>query len=354
MQRRKLIRDFLADEYLDLFLVTAVATVLLIRLFLQLTGFPQLGNDSLHIAHMLWGGLLMLISMIVMLSFVGRSGHKAAAVIGGAGFGAFIDEVGKFVTQDNDYFFQPAVSIIYIVFVLIYLLIRWIHTGRPRSRIEYLVNALQDIQQIAVDDLDRDERERALAYLQKSDQSVPLVDAVRTVLNDSTVVAPSAPGWFMRAKKAALSFYHNLASKRWFARFVALFFVGQLTVQIVHVFVVLMFHKSWLEVLSRRSLESLGNEGTQITAFEVSAIGFSVLATVFVAIGTLQIKRSKLKAYRNFQRSILITLLLIQPLMFYRDQWSALIGLAFDIVVILALRFMIEREQLESTEPTNP
>jgi hypothetical protein len=354
MQRRKLIRDFLADEYLDLFLVTAVAAVLLIRLFLQLTGFPQLESDSLHVAHMLWGGLLMLIAMIVMLSFVGRSGHKIAAVIGGAGFGTFIDEVGKFVTKDNDYFFQPAVSIIYIVFILTYILIRWIHAGRPRTQLEYLVNALQDIQQIAVGDLDRAERERALSYLERSDSTIPLVDALRRMLNDSDVVAPSRPDWFTRIKKATLSHYHNLASKRWFARFVVLFFVGQLTVQIVHVFVVLMFHKSWLEVLSRRSLESLGDEGTQITAFEASAIGFSLLATVFVAIGTLQIKRSAVNAYRNFQRSILVTLFLIQPLMFYRDQWSALIGLAFDVVVFLALRFMIEREQLAGTDPTFP
>jgi len=354
MLPRKLIRDFLADEYLDLFLVTAVAAVLTIRLFLQLTGFPQLGSDSLHVAHMLWGGLLMLIAMIITLSFVGRSGHKVAAVIGGAGFGTFIDEVGKFVTQDNDYFFQPAVAIIYIVFILTYLLIRWIHSGRPRTQLEYLVNALQEIQQIAVGDLDRAERDRALAYLDNCDPSVPMVAALRRMLNDSAVVAPPRPNWFTRTKKAILSHYQTLASKRWFARFVVLFFVGQLTVQIIHVFMVLMFHKSWLEMLSRRSLESLGDEGTQISAFEASAIAFSVLATVFVAIGTLQIKRSSVSAYRNFQRSILVTLFLIQPLMFYRDQWSALIGLAFDIVVFLALRFMIEREQLAGTDPTYP
>jgi len=37
----KLIRDFEAGEHLDLFLVTAVTTVLLIRLFLKLTVFPN-------------------------------------------------------------------------------------------------------------------------------------------------------------------------------------------------------------------------------------------------------------------------------------------------------------------------
>ncbi|MGH7908854.1 MAG: hypothetical protein ACRENW_03265, partial [Thermodesulfobacteriota bacterium] len=52
-------RNFDAGNYLENFLVAAVAAVLVIRLFLKMTGYPQIGGSSLHIAHMLWGGLLM-------------------------------------------------------------------------------------------------------------------------------------------------------------------------------------------------------------------------------------------------------------------------------------------------------
>nr|MEE4269245.1 hypothetical protein [Candidatus Krumholzibacteria bacterium] len=41
---------------LDLVLVMAVLSVLLIRFYLHLTGYPRVGGDSLHIAHMLWAG----------------------------------------------------------------------------------------------------------------------------------------------------------------------------------------------------------------------------------------------------------------------------------------------------------
>jgi hypothetical protein len=174
------------------------------------------------------------------------------------------------------------------------------------------------------------------------------------MLIDSDVNDPPQPNWFSRIRRAPIALYHDIASKKWFARFVVLFFVGQLAIQIIHVLVVLVFHKTWLEVMLRRPLESLGDEGTRITSFEVSVVFFSGLATVFVAIGTLQIKKSLVSAYRNFQRSILVTLLLIQPLMFYRDQWSALIGLTFDIFVFLALRFIIEREQLTGSDSTYP
>lgn len=123
------VRNLDALYYLEVFIVCAVASVLVIRLFLHLTGYPQIGNSTLHIAHMLWGGLLMLIAIIMLFSFIGKRVELWAAVLGGIGFGTFIDEVGKFVTSDNDYFFKPSISIMYIVFILIILSIHMIRSG---------------------------------------------------------------------------------------------------------------------------------------------------------------------------------------------------------------------------------
>ena len=62
-RQRHLVRSADAD-LLDTFLVSAVATLLIIRIFLEATGYPQLGGNGLHIAHVLWGGLGMLVAMI--------------------------------------------------------------------------------------------------------------------------------------------------------------------------------------------------------------------------------------------------------------------------------------------------
>src|SRR6266516_413370 len=109
---------------LDTVLICAVATILVIRTQLWLTNYPQLGGHGLHIAHLLWGGLVMLIALVILLSFLSPVARQLAAVLGGIGFGFFIDELGKFLTSDNIYFFKPTAAIMYVFFVLFFLAIR--------------------------------------------------------------------------------------------------------------------------------------------------------------------------------------------------------------------------------------
>ena len=59
-----------AGRRLDLFLVCAVASVLGNRVFLIITGYPQLGNGTLHISHAIWGALMMAIAIIFAISFL--------------------------------------------------------------------------------------------------------------------------------------------------------------------------------------------------------------------------------------------------------------------------------------------
>jgi len=103
-----------APTYLLLSLVsfgaTVIATVIGVRLFLQLTGYPQLGGGMLHIAHLLWGGLALFVAVLLVLIWDNPGAMSSAAVLSGVGIGLFIDEVGKFITRGNDYFYPPASS----------------------------------------------------------------------------------------------------------------------------------------------------------------------------------------------------------------------------------------------------
>ncbi|MCX6013938.1 MAG: hypothetical protein NTV30_11190 [Chloroflexi bacterium] len=98
-KRSIVIRNMQAFGYIEAFILSSVATILAFRAILNLTGYPQISTDSgLHIAHMLPGGILMMISILALLVLLGKSSNYFGAIIGGMGFGAFIDEVGNAVS----------------------------------------------------------------------------------------------------------------------------------------------------------------------------------------------------------------------------------------------------------------
>ena len=66
-------------DLLDTFLVSAIATVVIIRIFLEATGYPQLGGGGLHIAHVLWGGLGMLVAIVLLLLYLSPTTRLVAA-----------------------------------------------------------------------------------------------------------------------------------------------------------------------------------------------------------------------------------------------------------------------------------
>ena len=92
-----------AERYILISLTCFGLTVAVTRIYLQWAGYPQIGNAELHIAHALWGGLLLFLSTLLTLIVANRWAFSLSAVLSGVGVGLFIDEVGKFITQKNDW-----------------------------------------------------------------------------------------------------------------------------------------------------------------------------------------------------------------------------------------------------------
>jgi uncharacterized membrane protein YwzB len=130
-------------------LVSCALTVALTRLFLVLTGYPQIGNATFHIAHALWGGLALFLAGIIALAVQNRGADIIGALLTGIGFGLFVDEVGKFITQKNDYFFPLAAPIVYASLLLILLLTELSRRHQLRSPRAHLLAAISLSQTIA-------------------------------------------------------------------------------------------------------------------------------------------------------------------------------------------------------------
>lgn len=340
------IRNIQALNYLELFLVAAVAAVLAIRLFLQITGYPQIGNSQLHIAHMLWGGLLMLISILVLLIFLGKRSENFSAIIGGIGFGTFIDEIGKFVTRDNDYFFHPTAAIIYVIFIIIFLVVRTIHRGRHYSPSEYLMNALREMEEVALHDLDEDEKKQISYYLNQSNPKNPLVASLKSLLELIATVPASKPSYFARIKELLRFRYEMISSTRGFRIIIIAFVSFQLVINLFYVFVLIV--SAWFSrgIFDLPMFRYFAGHLETMTFIDWAELSSSLLSAVFILIGLTLIAKSRLAAFRMFDRSILVSIFLTQMFVFYREQFSGVIGLFIYLLVLVALRFMIERERL--------
>jgi hypothetical protein len=101
----------------------------------------------------------------------------------------------------------------------------------------------------------------------------------------------------------------------------------------------------WDKILDVKVFDHIANRVDNLSFVDWAELLSSLLSGVFVFIGVFNIHRSRLFAFQMFERSILVTVFLTQVFIFYKEQFAALTGLFFNILILIALRYMIEREQ---------
>jgi hypothetical protein len=176
---RRAIKRADAERLLLIMLLSFAASVVLTRVYLQLTGFPQIGSGELHIAHLLWGGLLLFVGALLILILANRWLLPVAAILSGVGVGLFIDEVGKFITKSNDYFYPLAAPIIYGFFLAIVWLYLQVRRRTARDARSELSQALEYLTEVIDDDMDERERVEIETRLQRAAASAISPDQTR-------------------------------------------------------------------------------------------------------------------------------------------------------------------------------
>jgi hypothetical protein len=329
-------RRFDGADLVELSLVCAVATVLIIRISLELSGYPKLGGHGLHIAHVLYGGLMMLAALFLVFILLDSPIRWFAAFMGGVGFGFFIDEVGKFISNDVDYFFEPAVAVMYVVFVVLFLILiavrRRLRTLSPR---EARANALTRLAETRGGALDDESRRGLTEMLDRADPTDPLVEILRAHVRDAPSAPPPRRWSYERLRSRLAATYRRVALSRGFGiaivTIAVLYFISKLPVTIT--------------IQSDDSGVDIQGDGADL-AHVLQAVA-SGASAAFTLIGLVLLRRSRLRAYRWFLRAVLVSLLISQVFVFYYDQFAALGGLVFDLLIYGALRYMIGREEAE-------
>ncbi len=325
-----LIHNIDAGNYFEILLLWAAISILGIRFYLRVTGYPQLGGGGFHIAHMLWGGFLMLGAIVLLLAFFGGNVKRLSAIIGGIGFGSFIDELGKFITRDNNYFFEPTIAFIYVIFVVLFLVFRFIQRRRKFSQDEYLANAFDLVRSAVLNEIDLGRKEKAVGILNQCDQSNPAVENLRKII-EQIKIKEEEPSLFERLDTGARNFYRRMISHKWFLRIVVLFFLAHSLFN--------LYRSSDIVSLYFRLDEF------ELSYIEAGKFISSIMAAIVAIFGMVVTARSRISGYRLFRDSVLISIFLTQFFDFYDNQFRALTGLAFNLFVLFVLEYMILQEE---------
>lgn len=351
---RSLVPHRRAAPLLLIVVVCFGASVVLTRLFLDLTGYPKLGGDSeIHVAHVLWGGLLLTLGALLPLLFANSWTLTLAAVLDGIGVGLFIDEVGKFITQKTDYFYPLAAPIIYATFLLLvlaFLLLRRRGEPSPRAQLYDVFDSMKDVLD---HDLDRRERGDLLRSLRalNANATAPSHTALATALlafleSDELELAPRRVGRGQRAASRLQFRLRRMATRRRLKAIVTLGFVGLIFTALLGVLVMvsLMFDVGILVKLAQPIISGNATYFDDSPTWVIISIAVNTLCGLLGVAGVVAILRGRVATgLRLGMVGLVIGLTLGNLLTFYFQQFYAVFDALWHLLVLLCARTYLRR-----------
>ena len=326
-----------ASEYILWVMIWGIVGLLAIRLYLDLNNWPVVGGEVWHIAHILWGGLGMLFGGLANFMFYGKKAKKISATILGLGLGLFIDEAGKFLSRDNDYFFQPAVMVMYVLFIGLFLVYKYMEKYQVKSEASILHSILEDFEEIIGDDLDNKEKARLLEKMEKLTKSknstyLMVQSGLKQIVEKVKVKKAGEGNLVYRSlKKSKNWLMTKLLSKRYF-KATLLAFAG--------VYVVRWMYDTGMVLLTEKELVEvfLGNYQYFLSIdiwFLGAKVIFDGITALFLGLGIQAMMfRKRKRALVMFEYGILVNIFLSSVFRFYFEQFAGLVDLALDVVIL--------------------
>jgi len=347
---------------------------------------------------------MMFLSQMLTIAFLGRHVKRLSAILGGIGFGTFIDELGKFITSDNDYFFKPTPFILYIGFCTLFVILKFTEPMFNSDRLtpkESLANVFSLLSVYDSVGLSKDSSLLLIELLEGSDQGNALVHALReyiSVQNESTLRSrASTEHYYIRIKSSISQGYANLWKHRYSLYFINMFFIVQIITQIVDIAFLLLNGKYYTDANHNPELVAATNStggafwshfmasptmkflrgvasgklsDTLLTEETDHVTKLHILQLIGVCIGaicvicgvyylsfSLRCRRNvgsprnrysdnkKRKAFIWFRRAMIVRLLITDSLAMYHSQFRAAGEVIFTLAILIALSAIITQEK---------
>lgn len=340
-----------AGRYVLLLVITFAVAVIATRGFLELTGYPQLGSSTLHIAHLLWGGLALVVALLGVLIFANRWIMLAGAALGGVGVGLFIDEVGKFITVDNDYFFPWAAPIIYAVLLVLVLVVLLASRSRERSPRADLYHALEAMTELIDHDFEASERARIeealMRVLDHSDDPAyrQLAEALLGVVRSPAVRhKDDRPGFDERIRLAWLRFEGRWLPRpihRWLLIILLGLFALAALFDLFAMLVLLNDPQVLVTAAAEAGLAVSSLQGASLNTLALLRIVLVIVLGTLVGISALlMLLRREQTGTALALLALLVQLTVVTLLTFYVSQFAAVAGALAQLgLLFLVLRY---------------
>jgi hypothetical protein len=348
-----------AEQYLLVTLISFAGSVTLTRLFLALTGYPQLGGGELHIAHALWGGLLLFMAALVPLMFANRWAYLLGAGLAGVGVGLFIDEVGKFMTKSNNYFYPLAAPIVYGFFlltVMLYLSVRRSRTLSVREELYRVFDAMQEVLDQDLDQHERDALEARLRYVAENSDRPDLAQLANALLEflrcEALKLADSRTGFMQKSVTRLRGVEERRLTRRRFKGVLAigLIVLGLVTLAQTGVSLALLAVPGPEASLpgtfagTIHGLARVWGIAVQQGLFRVTDLGLeTAIGALFVCAAVLMATRREHLGTALGSLGLLLSLTGVNLLTFYYDQFSGIATALFQLALLIGLAYYRQR-----------
>lgn len=342
------------------FAITVVGT----RLYLEVTGYPQLGNDTFHFAHALWGGLLQAIAAILLLVYLNEWIFSLSAILAGVGIGLFIDEIGKFITQSNDYFFPLAAPIIYVAFILCVFAYFYVRAQQKEDARATLYGVLEDLEIFLDDNLDYDMHRSLINRLEGISASTDRPDLTAFASNllqflqSEQVNIKTVPPTFWDRFLQRLAHFEErwLPQKRVHRLLIAVFTIlGGISLLRIVILLALIIDQNATDNSFIASLL----ENNPLIKGVYSFNWYVVLLTIESAVGILFaiavlsfLMRRDRTALNISSAGLIIALTIGNTLSFYFDQFSVVLdSLLLSVVLLILVRYRARFGEIKLKPP---
>jgi hypothetical protein len=290
---------------------------------------------------------------LIPLIYANRWAYTWSSLISGVGVGLFIDEVGKFITQNNDYFFPAAAPIIYAFFLTSVLIYSRVAKEKPmdtRTEFYAVLESLEEAIDHSMDPEEHDElRERLKRINEKAgntdlgllaDQIMEFVDSEAIhITPDDPSLYDKVIDWFTSVEERWLS----QGRLRLFITIGVLIMGLAISARLIYYLTVMGDPVAFRSLLQER-VTKLPDATDMALLWARIQLGMEGIVGLILTLSAVLMLLGKERAGLGLGSiGLLISLVGVNLIQFYIDQFSAIAKAFIQFVVLQSLYYYQRR-----------